>query len=449
MKTKLLFGAAAVALAILAHAQSGRSYGPNHIWWEAGQGEMLPWQEEYDNPDGQIQVLNKNGAVHTKDHPFFEALGTNGRACVTCHQPSNAMSVSVKAIRGRWDETEGTDPLFAAVDGSNCPDQPQPERASHSLLLDRGLFRIALPWPPKGVTPEFRIELVRDPSGCNSSPRYGLASARAEISVFRRPRVAANLGTLVRGPQGAVLMADGREPDLKSQAITAALVHEGAASAPDAEALRRILDFETQIYAAQNSDLRGGMLGEQDGPSALGPQNLVAGSAGVLDKSALVSFAVWTKPGGDYGSGVQREFRASVARGSRLFASREFRVGSAIETCASCHASGTTRWMDVGTANLASAEAADRELPLFKITCASSGRVVYTQDPGRALISGKCEDLGRIVIPQFRGLAARAPYFSNGSAATLRDVVDHYERQYRVGLSEEEKRDLVNFLRVL
>jgi len=48
-----------------------------------------------------------------------------------------------------------------------------------------------------------------------------------------------------------------------------------------------------------------------------------------------------------------------------------------------------------------------------------------------------------------RGLAARAPYFSNGSAADLRAVVDYYDRRYHIGYTEQEKRDLVNLMRSL
>jgi cytochrome c peroxidase len=95
-------------------------------------------------------------------------------------------------------------------------------------------------------------------------------------------------------------------------------------------------------------------------------------------------------------------------------------------------------------------------MPLFKLTCRSDlpphpflGRVIYTQDPGRALITGKCDDIGAIVMQQFRGLAARAPYFSNGSAANLRELVDFYDRRYNIQYSEQEKQDLVNFLGVL
>jgi hypothetical protein len=121
-------------------------------------------------------------------------------------------------------------------------------------------------------------------------------------------------------------------------------------------------------------------------------------------------------------------------------------------------------WMDVGTTNHPwaleppeSPWAAERPaLPLFRITCRADlpphpflGRTIYTQDPGRALISGKCEDVGTIVIQQFRGLAARPPYFSNGSAATLRELVDFYDRRFNIRLTEQERTDLVNFLGVL
>jgi hypothetical protein len=230
-------------------------------------------------------------------------------------------------------------------------------------------------------------------------------------------------------------MADGREPDLRAQAITAILVHEQAKAPPAAETLRQIVDFETQVYAAQSADIRGGLLNEKDGPVALGPQNLASGKTGSL--AGVLSFDIWKKPKSAPDLGLQREFRASVARGSEVFA----------VNCAVCHTAKTTRWMDIGTTNQPVAKESP-ELPLFRITC-DTGRVVYTQDPGRALISGKCADVGAIVLQQLRGLAARAPYFSNGSARTLREVVEFYEKRHDVRYTEQEKQDLVNFLRVL
>jgi cytochrome c peroxidase len=45
-------------------------------------------------------------------------------------------------------------------------------------------------------------------------------------------------------------------------------------------------------------------------------------------------------------------------------------------------------------------------------------------------------------------LAARAPYFSNGSAKNLRELVDYYDRRFDMRLTEQEKQDLINFLGV-
>ena len=75
--------------------------------------------------------------------------------------------------------------------------------------------------------------------------------------------------------------------------------------------------------------------------------------------------------------------------------------------------------------------------------------MIYTHDPGRALISGRCLEIGSITMQQFRGLAARAPYFSNGSAKTLRDVIEIYDRRFDMKLTEQEKQDMTNFMSVL
>ena len=70
-------------------------------------------------------------------------------------------------------------------------------------------------------------------------------------------------------------------------------------------------------------------------------------------------------------------------------------------------------------------------------------------DPGRALITGKWKDVGRFKGPILRALAGRAPYFHNGSAATLLDVVNFYDVRFGLRLTDEERRDLVAFLRTL
>lgn len=72
-----------------------------------------------------------------------------------------------------------------------------------------------------------------------------------------------------------------------------------------------------------------------------------------------------------------------------------------------------------------------------------------TTDPGRALITGKWKDVGRFKGPILRGLAARAPYFHNGSARDLAAVVEFYDQRFDLHLTDQEKADLVAFLRSL
>jgi cytochrome c peroxidase len=259
-------------------------------------------------------------------------------------------------------------------------------------------------------------------------------------------------------------MADGREPSLQSQAITAALTHEQASVPLTPAQLKQIEDFERQLFMAQDSDYLGGLLGEPSGPPLLGADNLATGIAGVgavpASGNLPASFDPWRNLSTPNLAIRQRTFRESVLRGVDLFASREFGLPDGRRgTCAICHQPGISRSFDIGTTNLPTALLMKGEspaLPLFRITCEKSapphpqlGRIFLTQDPGRALITGKCADAGAILMQQFRGLTARAPYFANGSAGDLMELVDFYDRRFRIRLSEQEKQDLVNFLSIL
>lgn len=87
-------------------------------------------------------------------------------------------------------------------------------------------------------------------------------------------------------------------------------------------------------------------------------------------------------------------------------------------------------------------------LPVYTIRC-NGGTAVQTTDPGRALITGKCANIGKTKGPILRGLAARAPYFHNGSAATLMDAVNFYDQRFHLNLTDQQKQDLVAFLSTL
>ena len=79
----------------------------------------------------------------------------------------------------------------------------------------------------------------------------------------------------------------------------------------------------------------------------------------------------------------------------------------------------------------------------------TTGETTQTTDPGRALVTGRWQDIGRLKGPTLRALAARAPYFHNGSARNLHDVVRFYDERFGIGFNDEEKDDLVAFLKAL
>jgi cytochrome c peroxidase len=87
-----------------------------------------------------------------------------------------------------------------------------------------------------------------------------------------------------------------------------------------------------------------------------------------------------------------------------------------------------------------------------------------TEDEGRFAITKEETDLGRIRTPSLYGITHTAPYMSNGSLATLEEVIDYYDRggdgnpnksffmrkfMNPIGLTEEEKSDLLAFLKTL
>ncbi|MGD9511475.1 MAG: hypothetical protein AB7X49_23325, partial [Geminicoccaceae bacterium] len=268
---------------------------PARIYNQGGVPALVRQLELTSNPYGRLGTYLPGGPLATASHAFFRPLGTNGRACVTCHQPPSGMSFSLRNVRARFRTTGGTDPIFAPVDGANCPDAVpaaytsgapyggrkgkgrQSLRSAYSLLLDRGLIRVAMPWPPKaGPNPEFMLELASDAPHCNASPDFGLGTGMA--SVYRRPQMSAQLNfkTVRPGGTGPILagslMWDGREGSLEQQAIDATLGHAQAAHPPTPAEVKQIVDFENAVFSAQLRHKEAGRLdagGARGGPVKL------------------------------------------------------------------------------------------------------------------------------------------------------------------------------------
>src|SRR3954451_1388789 len=156
---------------------------PAKIFDQGGVPAVIPKLEVDKDPNGETGSYQTAGQTVPSQNAFFQSLGTNGRSCVTCHQPASGMSISLRNIQKRLQKTKGSDPLFAPVDGANCPTLvPAAETsgsivggfkgkdkkdfmAARSLLLNKGLIRIALPVPDNA---EFQISVESDPTTCNT-----------------------------------------------------------------------------------------------------------------------------------------------------------------------------------------------------------------------------------------------------------------------------------------
>ena len=136
------------------------------------------------NSSGWLQTSTPSGRIDS-DNPFFASLGSNGRSCDSCHRQAEGWTISAAEVRERFRHSNGTDPIFALVDGAVSPladvSSVYARRIAYAMLLKRGVLRIGLPMPTHA---EFRLSAVDDP--------YGYASAR-ELSLFRRPLPATNL----------------------------------------------------------------------------------------------------------------------------------------------------------------------------------------------------------------------------------------------------------------
>jgi cytochrome c peroxidase len=443
---------------------------------------VIPRFEMDRDASGAIATFQPGGATFTANNAFFKDLGTNGRTCFTCHQPQNGWGVSAASVAGRFADSAGTDPIFRLVDGATCPSANvsslQAKRQAYSLLTGKGLIRIGLPMPAPAIL-QFAVTSVSDPYQCTTNPLTGLTNPTTGIvSVYRRPLPSTNLGFL------SAIMWDGREPSLTSQAIDATLGHAQAVAAPNAAQQAEIVAFESGIFAAQDLDDKAQVLhsdGALGGPIALSLQ-LSKFFIGVNDPLGLNPtgapfnpniFDVYRPWLGLTGRDEGPQYRQSIARGEEVFNTTNInitgvaglndalKVASIPGFCGTCHDTpnvgnhSVKAPLNIGIADAGANSPPSLDisgLPVFTLTCAKgplAGQTFVVTDPGRALISGQCADIGKLKGPILRGLAARAPYFHNGSAATLLDVVNFYDQRFGIGFTSQQKSDLVNFLNAL
>jgi hypothetical protein len=339
------------------------------------------------------------------------------------------------------------------------------------LLLKKGLIRISLPAPPSA---QFSIVSIKDPYSCAET-------TPTQPAMYRRPLPSTNL------PFSATVMWDGRETfagltinqDLGSQASDATTGHAQATVAPSPEQLAQIVSFESSLFTAQTYDKAAGPLddaGANGGPHTLPSEPFFLGindplgdnpSGAAFNPDVFDLYNSWLNL---HGSDRQSAARRSIARGETLFntfpipitgvAGLNDALGQATikGTCSTCHDApnagdhSLSLALNIGITDFPGRPGLDISgLPVYTVRCNTTNppTIMRTTDIGRAMVTGKCADVGKTKGPILRGLSARAPYFHNGSANTLDDAVTFYNLRFNMGLTVQQQADLVAFLKSL
>lgn len=438
------------------------------------------------DPSGAIGTFQPGGPTDTSSNAFFQDLGTNDRTCFSCHQPRDGWGISASDVRHAFEDSQGKAPIFRPVDGAVCPNADVSSvgarKQAYRLLLDRGLIRIGIVFPAGA---EFSIPDVADPYSCVIPGVSGLTKPdHGFVTTYRRPLPSTNLGFI------NAIMWDGREQSLESQAADATTGHAQAQNDPTPAQVAQIVSFEKGLLTAQSFDEAAGKLDDQGatgGPQAL-KTTLAEFFPGINDPLGgnphgtpfiniiFTLYEAWEPLTGQ----GQNAARAAIARGETVFNTKPIAItgvaglNDTLNTptlngfCGTCHDSPNvgnhsvklpinigiagSGPLDPDTGAGAAPVLNIAGLPVFTVSCnvgPHAGTTYKVTDLGRATITGKCADIGKFKGPILRGLAARAPYFHNGSAATLDDVVTFYEQRFRIPFTPQEKQDLVAFLKSL
>lgn len=446
--------------------------------------DRLPNMLKSKNKHGEDATYSTAGFIDLKN-PFFKSLGSNGRSCASCHIPTQGWTITPSGVQKLFNKTQGLDPIFRLVDGANSPiadvSSVEKRREAYSMLLKKGNIRVGIGIPTDA---EFELIEVDDP--------YGFAS-ETELSLFRRPMPTTNLKFL------STVMWDGRETtqmpgssdciyntstcfspvsfDLSTQASHATLGHAEALQDLTDEERDAIVAFELGLFTAQIHDDKAGNLTAEKakgGPKELARQQYHFGINDTLagdyithdpfNPIVMTLYNEWNDIKPNKSPNSTKNARAAIARGQALFNTKpilisgvkgindDLNINVLPGTCTTCHNTpnsgnhSTPMPLDIGVAD---ESRRTPDMPLYTLKNKTTNEIIKTTDPGRALITGKWKDIGRFKGPILRSVASRPPYFHDGSAADLHEVVEFYNTRFNIGLTKSEKDDLIAFLAAL
>jgi len=356
---------------------------------------------------------------------FFQAQGTNGRDCSTCHLPSDGWSIRPQTARVLFALTGGTHPLFNLQDA----DRPTADvstvaarRQAYTMLLQGKFTRSRA--VPAGA--QFRVIAADDPFGVGTT---------AKLWFFRRPLPTSNFKVnTVMWDAANTVGANLRDGLIKQARGNVTGAQQGPAATD--EVIFEIVDEELGFFNAQLIVPGAGLLnggGAHGGPEAQASQPVVAGRFDLYDAWA-------TSP---------NPSRRQIFRGQELFNTTNAASG---KRCSGCHNAANNGQNVAGTlfdVGASRPEFANDDMAVYTLENLTTLETRATTDWGRGGSNGQWADVDKFKTPNLRGLAARAPYFHNGIAADLDEVVGFYEDSLGFDFTPTEERDLVTFLNAL
>lgn len=370
-------------------------------------------------PQLQGQEDRINNSIQNRFLFTQQTFGGNGRTCVTCHSLETG-TISPGQARDR-EQKNPLDPLFV-LDGSD----DGKGNGINRITTDATIL-VTIPLPPN-------VSLLKDPNA------RSVTMARGVPTTLNTPAL------------DKVLMLDGRDPDITTQALHAIQRHYQPAIMPSPSDLAGITGFEqTEPFFSSPALLSYARSGQRVGLAPELPE-------GRTD---------------------------SEKRGRTFFMDAPFVPNGKAGSCAFCHSgpmlNQTNKFFIDATGGLVPEGTRFQSVGVSEFNKAGNpildfvvrnpdGTITHlcSPDPGRALITGAippiplpCNALGppssdwnAFKIPTLWGVRNTAPYFHDNSGKTLEDVAAHYAQFFLlipdpVVLTAQDQADIVAYLKLL
>jgi cytochrome c peroxidase len=355
----------------------------------------------------------------------LKKIGGNGRSCADCHMPGERFQLSPAAAQVRFAALQAErahnmnadDPLFRAVDADDF--RLNGEGASDfSNLLENGLVRVTMPLPRnvRLVDP-----ITHQPTNDTSVDLWRAVMPVLNVAITGPDAVlpiwppAPRVPIMGQDPNGPNLQGgyqhDARFGTLQEQARGALFAHAQVSDEPPARMLDDLAAFQKTLFSSPGVE--------------------------VLARAILSGATSFPDPDPELNELEQQGksvFNRACAQchGGTLHPSTSTPETAFVRPLARYHPIQTACPRPTTDGYAPCPQRLARNANTYRITLANGTfQFATTSDPGRLLLTGQPADLGIMDVTQLRGISKTAPYFHNNSAATLEEVLDHYDAFFR------------------